>query len=160
MHPRVMSWKSHLQHSYQVWMSRLNLLKNWSFLLGRSGHHISQHLHGSKTISQQGYIMNTWNKWRQRLERYLLIPVHDQSNICFRKCIKCPPQGIYYVFCFKLREEGHNTSLSVGMCCKTCLIRTLRTTLLGSENHKIRTEYLHLLQQVHLYVLGKNEHSE
>ena len=60
-----------------------------------------------KTISQQGYIMNTWNKWRQRLKRYLLIPVHDQSNICFRKCIKCPPQGIYYVFCFKLREEEH-----------------------------------------------------
>ena len=54
-------------------------------------------------------------------------------------------------FCFKLREEGHNTSLSVGMCCKTCLIRTLWTTLLGSENYKIRTEYLHLLQQVHLY---------
>ena len=46
------------------------------------------------------------------------------------------------------------------MCCKTFLIRTLRTTLLGSENYKIRTEYLHLLQQVHLVVLGKNEQYE
>ena len=95
-----------------------------------------------KTISQQGYIKNTWNKLGQRLKRYLFIPVHDQSNICFRKCIKCPPQGIYYVFCIKLREEEHNTNLSVGMCCKTCLIRNLWTTLLGSENYKIRTEYL------------------
>ena len=26
--------------------------------------------------------------------------------------MKCPPQGIYYVFCIKLREEEHNTHLN------------------------------------------------